>query len=216
MGKAARIHRVKNTLTEEELLQRLPEITTILDEELQQKTTETFLKGCPDHFWERPSSSTGKYHAEDERGEFGNWIHTKRVFVTYLVVSRTYLAQHLITDYEREAGKSAALLHDMLKYGWPSERREHTSNRHDVIGSNVARDIGGLPEQVWGPIHAHNGAWGEGITPSSDNEQILHMADYVASKPVLGNPKMWNPTEEMSKMYPDIETISDDELEDLL
>jgi len=216
MEKAKRVDRVQNVLTEEELLRLLPEISVVLDEELQQGTIDTFLNGCPDHFWVRPSSSTGKYHAEDERGEYGNWIHTKRVFITYLSISRTYLEQQLITEYEREAGKSAALLHDMLKYGWPSENREHTSNRHDVIGSNVARHIGGLPEEVWRPIHAHNGAWAEGMVPESDNEQILHIADYVASKPVLGNPKIWRPAKEIMKAYPDIETIDDDAIESML
>lgn len=216
MEKVERINRVKNTLTKAELERKLPEVNLILEPELQELTVKTFLKGCPDHFWTLPTSSTGKYHCVDERGEYGNWLHTKRVFVTYLLLSRSYLEQGLITEFQREAGKSAALIHDMLKYGWPSERNQHTANNHDVIGSDVARVIGGLPRDTWGPIHAHNGAWAEGKNPETDWEQILHLSDYVASKPILGKVAVWNPAEELEEAFPDLRTISDEEVEDLL
>jgi len=216
MEKVERINRVKNTLDMEELYRKLPEVGTILDPELQDITEQTFLTGCPDHFWIRPSSSTGKYHSEDETGKFGNWLHTKRVFVTYMILSRSYLEQGLISEFDREAGKSAALLHDMLKYGWPSEGREHTSNRHDVIGSDVARVLGKAPEEVHQAIHAHNGAWAEGKNPETNYEQILHLSDYVASKPILGSPAVWNPAEELEEAFPDLRTIDDDTLEGLL
>lgn len=216
MEKAKRINRVKNTLTEDELHRRLPEVSLILEEGIYDKTVQTFLNGCPEYFWELPSSSTGKYHAVDERGEYGNWIHTKRVFTTYLSISRTFLEQHLITEFEREAGKSAALIHDMLKYGWPSENREHTASNHDIIGSDVARHIGELPRETWGSIHAHNGAWADGKNPETDWEQILHLADYVASKPVLGHAKIWEPAEEIVEAYPEIGTLTENEMENLL
>jgi hypothetical protein len=216
MNKAERIDRVQNTLTEEELRRRLPEVSLLMDQDVEKATVRSFLKGCPDYFWELASSSTGKYHAVDERGLHGNWIHTKRVFVAYLALSRTYLEQGLITELEREAGKSAALIHDMLKYGWPSQNREHTASDHDIIGSDVSRYIGGASEATWSPIHAHNGAWADGKNPETDFEQILHLADYTASKPVLGNPKIWNPADEILDEFPDIETLSDDTLNDLL
>lgn len=216
MEKVERINRVKNTLTEDELYRLLPEVGTILDPELQEVTEQTFLKGCPDHFWTRPSSSTGKYHSEDETGEYGNWLHTKRVFVTYLLLSRSYLEQGLISEFDREAGKSAALIHDMLKYGWPSERNQHTVQNHDIIGSDVARVLGEAPREVYGAIHAHNGAWAEGKNPETDWEQVLHMSDYVASKPILGSPAVWNPAEELEDAFPELRVIDDDTLESLL
>lgn len=216
MEKAQRIDRIQNALTESELRRRLPEIETIVSDELYDATVETFLRGCPDHFWELPSSSTGKYHADDETGTYGNWLHVKRVFTTYLTLSRTYLEQHLITEAEREAGKSAALLHDMLKYGWPSENNEHTVNNHDVIGAQVAAEFGDLPKEVVEAIHSHNGAWGEGTNPTTAYEQILHLSDYTASKPHLGSPHVWRPAEELREEFDTLQTIDDETMEGLL
>jgi len=88
MTKGERVDRVRNSLhSEEELLRRLPEINAIYDEDTRDSVIRTFLKGCPDYFWERPSSSSGKYHSVDERGKYGNWIHTKRVFAEYSNIS---------------------------------------------------------------------------------------------------------------------------------
>lgn len=216
MEKAQRIDRVENTLTREELLRRLPEIDLIMEDELRERTINTFLLGCPDYFWELPTSSTGKYHDVDERGKHGNWIHTKRVFITYLVVSRTYLTQHRIDEFQREAGKSAALVHDMLKYGWPSEQNAHTTTDHDIIGADVAKYLGELPRESWSAIHAHNGGWAEGKNPEFDFEDALHLSDYVASKPVLGTPAIWNPADEILEEFPNIKMITDDELQGYL
>jgi hypothetical protein len=214
--KVYRIDGIHNSIDEDELIRMLPEVELILEDAIRSKTKETFLKACPDYFWIKPTSSTGKYHSEDEQGDFGNLLHTKRVFITYLMLSRSYLEQGLITEFERECGKSAALLHDMLKYGWPSDNNEHTQSNHDVIGSDVARVIGGTPPEVYDAIHAHNGAWADGKSPENDFEQILHLSDYVASTPVLGEPKVWNPSDELQQAFPSLPVISDDELEELL
>jgi len=214
--KAKRVDRIKNSLDEEELIRRLPEVDAILDDQIRSETIKVFLNGAPPHFWERPSSSTGKYHSEDETGLHGNWLHTKRVFITYLTMSRSFLEQGLITEREREAGKSAALLHAMLKYGWPSENNEHTVNNHDVIGAGVAAQFGDLPKEVVRTIHAHNGSWGEGRNPTTAYEQVFHLSDYVASKPILGDVDVWRPAEELTELFPDLKTIDDEEFENLL
>lgn len=215
-SKVDRITGVKNSIDEEVLLERLPELNVIFNDDIRRETIKAFLKACPPYFWEIASSGTGKYHAVDERGEMGNWIHTKRVFVTYLVLSRSYLEQGLISDFENDAGKSAALLHDMLKFGWPSEREDYAVSNHDVIGGDIAKNLVSLPRETWGSIHAHNGSWGDGKNPETEWEKLFHMADYVASKKVLGKPRIWNPHDDILNEYPDIETISDDEFESLL
>lgn len=215
MTKAQRIDRVKNTLDEETLVDRLPEVELIIDDEIREGTKLAFLDGCPDYFWERPSSSTGKYHLEDERGKMGNWLHTKRVFTTYLVVSRTFLELGQISDWERECGKSAALLHDMLKFGWPSDRESHTVNDHDIIGSDVAAYIGKLPDEVCRLVDRHNGPWAEGGTPRSANELAFHLSDYVAAKRILGTPHVVEPHDNLVTAF-DPPALSDDEIEGLL
>ena len=196
--KAQRINRVKNSFnSEEDVLYWLPEIDAIYDEEIREATLRTFMKGCPDYFLTKPTSSTGKYHSPDERGKYGNLIHTKRVFAAYANMSESYLEVHEITERQREAGKAAALLHDMMKYGWTSEGREHTTNEHDVIGAEVARHIGGCSNEVYRLIHGHMGPWGEGPTPSSENEWLLHLADKSASGIEEDNLAVYHPSCEM-------------------
>ena len=210
MKKAVRVDRIVNSLTEDELLRRLPEIDAIYDEELRNCVIRTFLDGCPDYFWERPTSSTGKYHSPDERGKYGNLIHTKRVFAAYCNLSESYLQAHKITERQREAGKAAALLHDMMKYGWPSDNNEHTVNNHDVIAAEVARHIGDCPNEVYLLIHGHMGSWGEGMMPENERQWLLHLADKSAAGVDEDDLAIYYPAEELLDEWPDLQVIDHD------
>lgn len=210
MKKAERVDRIVNSLTEDELLRRLPEIDAIYDEELRNCVIRTFLDGCPDYFWERPTSSTGKYHSPDERGKHGNWLHTKRVFAAYCNLSESYLEAHKITERQREAGKAAALLHDMMKYGWPSDNNEHTVNNHDVIAAEVARHIGGCPNEVYLLIHGHMGSWGEGMMPENERQWLLHLADKSAAGVDEDDLAIYYPADELLDEWPDLQVIDHD------
>jgi hypothetical protein len=204
------VDRIVNSLTEDELLRRLPEIDAIYDEELRNCVIRTFLDGCPDYFWERPTSSTGKYHSPDERGKHGNWLHTKRVFAAYCNLSESYLKAHKITERQREAGKAAALLHDMMKYGWPSDNNEHTVNNHDVIAAEVARHIGDCPNEVYLLIHGHMGSWGEGMMPENDRQWLLQLADKSAAGVDEDDLAIYYPAEELLDEWPNLQVIDHD------
>lgn len=204
MSKGERVDRVQNELySEEELLRRLPEIDAIYDEDIREGVIRTFMKGCPDEFWYRPSSSSGKYHSVDERGKYGNWLHTKRVFAEYANIAESWVELGIITPYEKEEGKAAALIHDMMKYGWPSEQNEHTVNDHDLIAADVARNIGNMPEPVVRLIETHMGGWGEGPNPETPAELLLHTADKSAARE-HNDVGVYFPTDEMLAEWPDI------------
>jgi len=208
MSKAERVNRIRNSLhSEDELVRRLPEIDAIYDEEIRNCVVRTFLDGCPDYFWELPTSSTGKYHSPDERGKHGNWIHTKRVFATYANMSESYLEAHKITEKQREAGKAAALIHDMMKYGWPSENNEHTQSNHDVIAAEVAKHIGGCSNEIYLLIHGHMGPWGEGMMPENDRQWLFHFADKAASGIDEDDLAVYYPASEILEEVPDINQI---------
>lgn len=204
MTKAQRVNRIKNSLySEDELLRRLPEIDAIYDEELRDGVIRTFMNGCPDYFWEQPSSSSGKYHSPDERGKYGNWLHTKRVFAEYANISESWVELGVITPYEKEEGKSAALIHDMMKYGWPSEQNDHTVNNHDLIAADVAEHIGEMPDSVVRLIEVHMGPWGDGPNPETPAERIFHTADKSAAR-ASNDIGVYFPTDEMLDEWPDI------------
>jgi len=208
MEKAERINRVLNSLEgESELFRRLPELEFIHDDELQSSVIRTYIDGCPDVFWERASSSSGKYHPSDERDVAGNWIHTKRVFAEYCNISQSYLNAGLIDEHERDEGKAAALIHDMMKYGWPSDRNVHTVRDHDLIAASVAEHIGGANDTVVSMIKSHMGPWGEGPQPETDNQWLLHLADKSASN-VNTMIHIYKPAKEITSEWEDIDVMS--------
>lgn len=215
MSKAERIDRIRNELySEDELLRKLPEIDAIHDEELREKTINLFMRGCPDYFWERPSSSTGKYHSPDERGLYGNWLHVKRVFATYCDISESWVELGIITPYQKQEGKVAALYHDVMKYGWPSDQNEHTVNDHDLIAADMARHVGGFNEPICAMLEQHMGPWGEGPIPDTKNALLLHTADKIASRE-KNDIGVYFPAEELLEEWPDIKVIDYEEGEEI-
>jgi len=208
MSKAENINRINNNLwSEDELVRRLPEIDAIYNDEARDCVIRTFLDGCPPYFWERPTSSTGKYHSDDECGKHGNWLHSKRVFAQYANLSSSAVEAHEITEYERECGKAAALLHDMMKYGWPSENNEHTVNNHDIIAANVARHIGECPNEIYLLIHGHMGSWGEGMIPENNRQWLFHYADKAASGIHEDSLAVYYPSKELQEEMPHLNVI---------
>lgn len=211
MAKGQRVDRIKNSLySEKELLRRLPEIDAIYVDDLRDAAIRTYMRGCPDYFWERPSSSSGKYHSVDERGKHGNWIHTKRVFAEYCNIAESWVELGTITPEDKEAGKVAALVHDMMKYGWPSSQNDHTVNDHDLIAADVAMYIGEVPDNVTKLIAAHMGPWGCGPNPQSPQQLLFHTADKSAAR-ADNDIGIYYPAEELLEEWPDL-TIA--EIED--
>lgn len=198
MQKHNRIDRIDNNLTPETLQNRLPEVTCIDDESIRIETGRIFMKFCPDYFWNIPSSGSGKYHPPDERGTHGNWLHTKRVFLAYEQLARSYVEQGLLTTTEYHAGQSAALLHDMLKFGYPSAQNDHTVAEHGVIVADLIEDRSSLPQSVADAVRSHNGAWGEGTIPETPLEQVVHLADMTVT-PVHYYSDVFRPTADLQE-----------------
>jgi hypothetical protein len=210
MQKAKQIDTVRNSIhSEEEVQRRLPEVDAIHDDDIRSKTVRYFIDACPDYFWEKAASASGKYHPKDERGEYGTWLHTKRVFYEYCSLSESLLELHEITEFERECGKAAALIHDTFNYGWPSEAGGMTTQEHDIIAAAVANYVIDMPEEVVHLVHSHMGPWGEGKEPETMNERCFHLADKssAADNHTQG---VYYPAEELQS----IETVVEVEPED--
>lgn len=192
---------INNNIQLEDVYERFPELNDINDGELRNETARTIVEYMPDYFWNVPASSSGKYHPEDHRGTHGLWLHTKRAFTEYQALSRSFYHQGLINDWELDCGRSAILLHDMFKYGWP--KKNHTTNDHDVFAAEFLRRNTSLPEEVAGCVESHNGpnGWGEGRAPKNDLEQVHHMADMAASRIDVPNIAIKLPSEELIKHF---------------
>lgn len=170
----------ENDMSKEELLRRFPEIE-LIDGFVQTYVIDAFCNHAPEYFWEVPTSSTGKYHPEDERGEHGNWLHTKRVFYQYDLHSESLLRGGVITETQRNRGRAAALLHDLFKYGYPEREGEHTVNYHDILNASFVRQHTELDDEVARIIETHNGPWHLGPFPRTLHEWAHHFADQSAA-----------------------------------
>lgn len=191
---------VDNSLDSHEVIRRFPEINKIDYDSIRQNTINAFVELCPDYFWNVPASSSGNYHPKDHRGDRGLWLHTKRAFTQYQRLAPSFHHQNKITKKEMDYGKSAILLHDMFKYGWP--KQDHTTKDHDVIAAKILDDY--LAGDVIGCIATHNGPWYEGPSPRSDLEQVHHMADMAASDVSNPNIAVLNPSRELKKEFPNV------------
>lgn len=173
---------VSNSLTEPELRRRLPEVFKIGDTRIREQTIAAFLQFCPDYFWKRPASSTGKYHLADHTGTHGLWLHTRRAATLFNHLADIDIALGYFGSTEKAMGQAAILLHDMFKYGWdPVE--DHTTDDHGVFAGNVLEANTDLPLAVIECIRTHDGKWSDHWrTPGNALEHAHHRADYLASR----------------------------------
>jgi hypothetical protein len=205
-------------IDESVLCDRLPELNLIRGQ-LQHRTAEAFLDGCPAYFWWVRASSS--HHPEDERGAGGLWLHVRRSFTAWLTIERPLREMSIISQYEANCARSAILLHDLFKYGLPNasypdeelghdyldesnlDTCDHESvpsyalDDHDEICANWLDANTAVPDAVIRCVRTHNGGWYDGPSPDSMLEIGHHLADYLSAQP-------HNP-------YPIIEAVGDDD-----
>lgn len=188
---------------DEALLERLPEIELIEDDDLRDETKDAMARIIPKYFWKVPATSSGFYHNTYAKGERGLWIHVKMVFTAYERLVRSYVEQDLITEFEADCGRAAILLHDVLKYGHSYSEGDSTKTNHDRLASQWLVKHTDLPSAVTSAVASHNGPWYDGPSPSSDLEQLVHVADMVAStkNATCG---VYEPHELITERFPDI------------
>lgn len=191
---------VDNGLDNHEVIRKFPEINEIGHGDIKENTINAFVELCPDYFWRVPASSSGNYHPKDHRGNKGLWLHTKRAFTQYQRLAPSYHHQDKITKRQMDYGRSAILLHDMFKYGWPEEN--HTTKDHDVIAAKALD--GYVDKEVIGCVASHNGPWYEGPSPRNDLEQLHHMADMAASDVSNPNIAVLDPSRELKREFPNV------------
>lgn len=157
------------------------------------------LNKLPDYIWHVPASSTGKYHPAYSLGEGGLMRHSIAVvrFVNYLFELEQF--QNKFTARERDLVRTACLTHDGMKSGTQEEfeHNKYTKFNHPLLQAEVVRSFLGkdiIPDSeieiIANAIESHMGQWNTDkrnkdiILPKPVNkyQQIVHMADYFASR----------------------------------
>lgn len=138
--------------------------------------TMTLVQKAPQLNWEKRASIS--HHPKDERGKFGNLIHTIRVARTVIVMSESTP----LSTWERDILVSAAVLHDCCRYGLDG-KAEFSVPEHPHLVKKLARTCGvGVLPQVFEIIEAHMGRWGTpAFIPHLDLKTTLHLADALCA-----------------------------------
>lgn len=176
-----------------------PNVYKIFNEELSSITDETVrgfaaavLESLPGYFWEKPSSSTGKYHSPVTNGRGGLVIHVK--MAVKAVNELAGLEMWELGETEKDLVRCAVLLHDGLKYGDGSS--QYTVFEHPILmASYVMQDRWEeyLPKTVRKEIAemivSHHGQWNTSKKsqtvlpkPVTKAQMLVHLADYIGSR----------------------------------
>lgn len=170
------------------------EIETIKDEEIR-KFAYRLLVNVPDYFFSVPASSSGKYHPQNDLGNGGLVRHSISVarMLDHLLEPNGY---YDFTDIEKDLLKVAALFHDCMKSGTQEEyeQNKHTKFLHPLYAANHIMDVAitnGFPYRyalfIYNAVISHMGQWNTNANsvlplPSTQDQKVLHLADYLASR----------------------------------
>jgi len=134
--------------------------------------------------WQMPSSVY--HHLPDERVEWGNLVHTLRVVRVCAVLSDILL----LVQRERDILRSAAVLHDICKYGIDADAERILTIHPLLVRQFLDREGIVCDPLVLTCIESHMGRWGSERCDWMASRQItlpflLHIADCIVAR--LGN-----------------------------
>lgn len=156
--------------------------------------TLRMIDGIPQTIWSMPSS--WKHHLLDERGEWGNAIHSIRVTDVSLIEADSLL----MVNEPKDALISASLLHDIGKRGLNGDSKIIQTTDHPFLVRKLVESLGynSTPyDDVLIPIESHMGKWtkggplpdflrlkklGESSIRVADVSMILHLADCIVAR----------------------------------
>jgi len=154
------------------------------------------LEKTPDYFFEKPASSSGKYHPQVAQGEGGLLRHTLVALEYWEVLYRGFEAE-LRNELKRnvifEMGIVAILFHDIIKYG--KDGGLHTTNDHCKQGAIWLKEIYKQTEirseldemfvDIFSAVAHHMGPWSVEGPPRTCFERLIFIADYMASTKIM-------------------------------
>ena len=176
-----------------------PILSTFENEDIKEFAV-VLLDNLPEYIWHVPASSTGKYHPAYSLGEGGLMRHQIAVvrFLNFFLELEQY--RNVITSRQRDLMRIAGFVHDGRKSGTQEdfEKSKFTRFNHPELMANVIKSYAGkyLNEDelnfIANAINSHMGQWNEDKKsstvlpkPSNIHEELVHLADYLASRKTL-------------------------------
>lgn len=159
--------------------------------------TEKVLLNVPEYFFKIPASSSGRYHPSYALGEGGLVRHTKAAVGIAIELFKVSIKGY--ADEEKDIVISSLILHDTAKNGFNGSNSTITKHPLEITkfinSNNNLNSI--LPKEtlnlILSCINSHMGKWNFDYKtkkqvlpkPKSRLEQLVHMADYIASRKCL-------------------------------
>ena len=173
------------------------EIQNIESEDLRDFVRFFFAERVGAWFWESGASSSGKYHPAFAQGKGGLVRHTRAAawFGEELLRMSSYA--YMKAEY-KDYARVAILLHDTRKYG---NGDTEDKDCYKVHGKLAADDVAAAWQEFFGSpcsaflyhaILSHMGQWVEDrdYRPFTNIDRLVHMADYMASRPFIDIPQL--------------------------
>ena len=179
----------------------LKEALDTIENDNYKKFAKEVGKTIPKYWYSVPASSTGKYHPALSLGEGGLVRHTCAVIkiLNYLFGIECICGKFTSTD--RDILRIAALMHDTRKSGSQEEyeSNKYTKHEHPLLAAAEVQKFVGcgiIPDEsifiIIEAIRRHMGNFCTSnhssiVLPKPENiyEQLLHIADYLASRKEL-------------------------------
>lgn len=155
-------------------------------------------------FFKSGASASGKYHPEFTKGEGGLVRHTRAVEWVCEELLRMSGYAYMRAEY-KDYARVACLLHDVRKYGRGDAEDKDCYKEHGAIAADDIRmawfEFFGTqaPDLLLMAVRSHMGQWTENRDdrPFTNIDRLVHMADYIASRP------FWDIPELSSQYYED-------------
>ena len=173
------------------------EIQLIESEDLRDFVRWFFDTHVGKWFWVSGASASGKYHPEFTKGDGGLVRHTRAVAWMLEELLRMSTYAYMRAEY-KDLARVACLLHDTRKYGMNDEIDKSAYKNHGRLASNAVAIAWQeffnerAPELLLMAIKSHMGQWTEDRDerPFTNIDRVVHMADYVASRPFFDIPAL--------------------------
>jgi len=178
-------------------------IDKILKEELTTKGYKVWkiiLSKIP-YVWDRPASSSGKYHLKENGKVPSIAEHTYEMLYAAVKILRMFGIEGKGSK-EEDAILFGIVLHDSFKYGINPEIRKYTDNTHDKIVADIVKKNSKMFEtflnesqviQLEEEVRFHSGRWSsdakyntefclESLQPET---LFIHILDMLSSRNLL-------------------------------
>lgn len=187
-------------MTNEQIKFIEPILKTFENEDIKNFAIE-IVDSFPEYIWEVGASSTGKYHPAFTLGKTGLMKHQIAVvrFINFFFELDQY--KRRFDSRQRDLLRVAALSHDGFKSGTQEEynKNKYTKFNHPILMAEHIvsyKDKSVLSEEelkyIASAIRKHMGSWNTDKksnltlpTPNDEASEILHLADYLASRKAL-------------------------------